>query len=66
MWPQGLLRKMGVRVIFTTDDPADDLYYHKIAKETIDDIVFLPCFRPDAYCDILMRDGEITWKKYAS
>jgi len=52
MWPQGLLRKMGVRVIFTTDDPADDLYYHKIAKETIDDIVFLPCFRPDAYCDI--------------
>ncbi|HQE25432.1 MAG TPA: glucuronate isomerase [Candidatus Atribacteria bacterium] len=52
MLPQALLKKMGVRVIFTTDDPADDLSYHKIAKETIDDIIFLPCFRPDAYCNI--------------
>ncbi|MDI3543555.1 MAG: glucuronate isomerase [Candidatus Atribacteria bacterium] len=52
MFPQALLKKVGVRVIFTTDDPADDLSYHKIAKETIDDIVFLPCFRPDAYCNI--------------
>ncbi|HXL03102.1 MAG TPA: glucuronate isomerase [Candidatus Atribacteria bacterium] len=52
MFPRALLKRMGARVIFTTDDPVDDLSYHKIAKETINDINFLPCFRPDAYCNI--------------
>ena len=40
-----------------TDDPADDLTYHKIAK-SIAGITFLPTFRPDAYCNIF----DESWK----
>lgn len=51
MLPQALLRRAGARVIFTTEDPADDLRYHEAAK-SIADITFLPTFRPDAYGNI--------------
>ena len=51
MLPQAILKKIGARIIFTTDDPIDDLTYHKIAKN-IEGITFLPTFRPDAYCNI--------------
>jgi len=59
MLPQAILRKIGARIICTTDDPADDLLYHKIAKEKISDILFLPTFRPDAYCNIFDKN----WRK---
>ena len=32
MLPQAILKKIGARIIFTTDDPADDLTYHKMAN----------------------------------
>jgi len=51
MLPQAILKKIGARIIFTTDNPADDLTYHKIAQK-IEGITFLPTFRPDAYCNI--------------
>jgi len=51
MLPQSILKKIGAKIIFTTDDPADDLAYHKIAKN-IEGITFLPTFRPDAYYNI--------------
>lgn len=59
MLPQALLRKMGGRLFSTTDDPLDDLSYHRMVKETVPDIVFLPTFRPDAYCNIF--DGR--WRE---
>jgi len=55
MLPQAILKKVKARIICTTDDPIDDLRYHKMAKE-IDGITFLPTFRPDAYCNIF--DGS--------
>ena len=57
MLPQAILKKVGTRIICTTDDPINDLRYHKMAKN-IDSIIFLPTFRPDVYCDIF----EKSWR----
>jgi glucuronate isomerase len=44
---QGILRKFGVEVLCTTDDPTDDLGHHRaIAKSNLTTRV-LPAFRPD-------------------
>ena len=43
----GLLQKMKVEVVCTTDDPADNLEYHKKGRETINGLKMLPAFRPD-------------------
>jgi glucuronate isomerase len=44
---RGLLRKMRVEVVCTTDDPTDTLEHHqKMAAEGVD-IRMLPAFRPD-------------------
>jgi len=44
---QGILRKFGVAVVCTTDDPADDLRHHRaIAESGLRTQVF-PAFRPD-------------------
>lgn len=51
MLPQSILKKIEAKIIFTTDDPVDDLAYHKMAKN-IEGITFLPTFKPDAYCNI--------------
>jgi len=59
MFPQALLRRMGGRLFFTTDDPLDDLSHHKVARATISDIIFLPTFRPDAYVNIF----DPRWKE---
>ena len=44
---KGLLRKMNVQVICTTDDPADSLEFHKQLAEEGFEIPVLPAFRPD-------------------
>ena len=45
---RGLLKKMKVEVVCTTDDPTDDLAYHKqIAADKDFTIKILPTFRPD-------------------
>lgn len=45
-----LLEKMNVRVLCTTDDPADTLHWHKkIAADPTISLRVLPSFRPDRY-----------------
>src|SRR5690606_3934296 len=43
----GLLRKMNVKTLCTTDDPLDDLAFHHQIKTNGTDLVVLPAFRPD-------------------
>jgi len=57
MLPQAILKKIRAKIIFTTNDPIDDLLYHQMAKN-IEGITFLPTFRPDAYCNIF----DNNWK----
>lgn len=54
--PQSLIMKSNVKIVCTTDDPVDDLKYHKLLKDVQDfDCKVLPSFRPDralnAYLD---------------
>ncbi len=44
---RGLLKRMKVEVVCTTDDPADDLRHHISIKEKPFGIKVLPAFRPD-------------------
>ncbi|RYY18634.1 MAG: glucuronate isomerase [Chitinophagaceae bacterium] len=44
---RSLLTKMNVRVICTTDDPVDDLAWHKQLRDENFSIRILPAFRPD-------------------
>ncbi len=43
----GLMRKMNIKAVCTTDDPVDSLKYHKQIKESDFDILVLPAWRPD-------------------
>jgi glucuronate isomerase len=49
---KNLLRKMNVALVCTTDDPVDDLRYHKQLKTDGFEIPILPAFRPDKAMDI--------------
>lgn len=44
---KNLLRKMNVKMVGTTDDPTDDLQYHKQLQEQQFEITVAPTFRPD-------------------
>ncbi len=44
---QALIRKFGVEVVCTTDDPADDLRYHKQILENPFGTKVIPAWRPD-------------------
>ncbi len=74
---QGLLNKMKVEVICTTDDPADTLEFHQsIAKSDLP-IKVLPAFRPDQsmgigdavrfkfYLEKLERSADISISDYS-
>ena len=50
---QGLIKRSNVKVICTTDDPTDDLYYHEQIKNIENfDVKVLPTFRPDKGLEI--------------
>lgn len=49
---RNLLRKMNVKVVCTTDDPADDLHYHRKLAEDNYEVQILPTFRPDNLLNI--------------
>lgn len=49
---QNLIKKSNVEVICTTDDPADDLKYHKQLREQGFPTKVLPTFRPDKLVNI--------------
>ncbi len=44
---RGLIEKMNVKLICTTDDPVDDLRYHKQLRGENWNVRVLPAFRPD-------------------
>lgn len=45
--PRGLLEKMNVKALCTTDDPLDSLEYHKKLAAKWKNVKVLPSFRPD-------------------
>ncbi|AOZ72093.1 glucuronate isomerase [Boudabousia tangfeifanii] len=47
---RNLLRKLGVEIVCTTDDPADDLAAHQQLKDN--DFQVLPAMRPDAALNV--------------
>lgn len=49
---KALIRKSNVEIICTTDDPQDDLRYHKQLKEEGFETRVLPTFRPDKAVNI--------------
>ena len=58
---RGLLKKMNVKLICTTDDPVDNLGYHqKIEKENLN-LRVLPAFRPDKAMNV---DDATTFNNY--
>ena len=52
--PRSLLKKMNVQLVCTTDDPADDLQYHKLLAENKAEtgLRVLPTLRPDKLMNI--------------
>ena len=72
---QALIRKFGVEVVCTTDDPADDLRWHKMIEENPFGTNVLPAWRPDkamavedpqSYKEYLKRLGEAANKNIDS
>ncbi|RXP51966.1 glucuronate isomerase [Lutibacter sp. HS1-25] len=53
---QGLIKKMNVEVICTTDDPADSLAFHQKVFNESHTFKMLPTFRPDNYMAIQHPD----------
>ena len=49
---QGLLKMQKVKVLCTTNDPAEDLFYHQKLREEGCEIQVLPTFRPDGAMDL--------------
>lgn len=60
---RGIIRKSGVKLICTTDDPVDDLRAHELlAADPTSPAVVLPAFRPDK----AMRADKTTFPQYIS
>ncbi len=68
---QNLIKKSNVEIICTTDDPADDLKYHKDIKKQGFETKVLPTFRPDKivniekddFMDYVLAQGLDTYEK---
>lgn len=69
-YARGIMDQMRVKLVCTTDDPVDDLQYHRqIAKENRDgsfDPKVVPTFRPDKVLPLncTTPDGVVSWKAY--
>ena len=60
---RGIIRKSGVKLICTTDDPVDDLHWHELlAADPTAPAVVLPAFRPDK----AMRADKPTFPAYVA
>lgn len=63
MTVRGIIRKSNVKLICTTDDPADDLRAHELlAKDPTVPAVVLPAFRPDK----AMRADKADFPQYVA
>ncbi|MCH7401938.1 glucuronate isomerase [Belliella kenyensis] len=60
---QGLLKKMNVEIVCSTDDPIDSLEYHKIAESSSPDTKLFPAFRPDK---VYAVENPAAFKAYIS
>ena len=60
---RNILRKMNVKVVGTTDDPTDDLQFHKKIKDDNFEIKVLPSFRPDKATEIEKGQAFVDWIK---
>jgi len=58
---RNILRKMNVKVVGTTDDPTDDLRYHKQLQDDQFEIKVLPSFRPDKATEIEKGKAFVEW-----
>ena len=72
---QALIRRFGVEVVCTTDDPADDLRWHKMIAEHPFGTKVIPAWRPDkamaienpeSYNAYLLKLGEAAGKEIRS
>ncbi len=62
-----LLDKMDVKVLCTTDDPADDLEWHiKIAQSEHVPFAVLPSFRPDRFINIDQKGWKTALEQLAA
>jgi glucuronate isomerase len=60
---QGLVQKMNVRVICTTDDPIDSLEYHQQIKESNFGTKVFPAFRPDKAMEVSNAANFVAYVK---
>ena len=60
---RGLLFKMNVKVVCTTDDPLDNLEHHQKIMDDDFQIKIFPAFRPDKAMNV---DDSITFNAYVS
>jgi glucuronate isomerase len=58
---RGLLKIMGVQVVCTTDDPTDDLSYHRSIASSGFEVKVLPTFRPDK---VLATDQPLPFNRW--
>ena len=58
---RNLMRRMNVKLVCTTDDPADSLEYHRQLADEGCDIKVLPAFRPDKAMNL---SNVQVWKTY--
>ncbi|MCQ2572551.1 MAG: glucuronate isomerase [Treponema sp.] len=71
---RNLLRMQNVKVLCTTDDPADSLEWHKKIRDDNFEIQVLPSFRPDGamgieksgFCDYIKKLSEVSGKEIVS
>jgi glucuronate isomerase len=56
-----LLRKMNVEILCTTDDPTDDLHFHKQTAESGFEIKVFPAWRPDKSMAV---DNPVSYNQY--
>lgn len=50
--PRNIIKNANVKVICTTDDPASDLYYHKLLAQEEKNFKVVPAMRPDQLLNI--------------
>ena len=60
---RSLLKKMNVKVVCTTDDPIDNLEFHKKIKADNFEVKVLPAFRPDKAMNV---DDAANFNAYVS
>ena len=63
---QGLLKKMNVKVVCTTDDPVDNLEHHRAFAKSGHPTKMLPAFRPDKALTVNQPAGFNKWVEQLS